>query len=155
MITIINPKDDQHLAAIRALFEQYAESLGVDLSFQHFEEELAGLPGAYAPPDGRLYLAMDGKRAAGCAGLRKMGEGVCELKRLYVHPLSRGQGIGRQLVLAAITDAHAIGYHKMRLDSLPSMRRALALYRALGFKPIEPYYDNPVAGAAFLELKLD
>ena len=139
---------------IRRLFREYQNSLGIDLCFQNFESELAHLPGKYRPPDGRLYLAWEGDQAVGCAGLRKIEEGVCELKRLYVQPSHRGRGIGRQLALEAVKDAREIGYGRMRLDTLPSMLPALELYRALGFKPIATYTDNPVEGALFLELTL-
>lgn len=139
---------------IRKLFHEYQSSIGIDLRFQNFESELAGLPGSYAPPEGRLYLAFEGEQAAGCAGLRKIEESVCELKRLYVRPLYRGQGIGRRLTVQAVNDAREIGYGYMRLDTLPSMGHALGLYRELGFKPIPPYTQNPVEGALFLELRL-
>ena len=155
MVRIVQAQSDEHLETIRRLFREYADSLSVDLGFQEFDKELTGLPGAYAPPDGRLYLAVEGMRPAGCSGIKKISPELCELKRLYVCPLFRGKGIGRQLVLAAVKDAREIGYKKMRLDSLPSMRRALDLYRSMGFKPIEPFYDNPVAGAVFLELNLE
>ncbi|MEJ2008253.1 MAG: GNAT family N-acetyltransferase [Acidobacteriota bacterium] len=139
---------------IRKLFREYQNSLGIDLCFQNFESELASLPGKYGPPGGRLYLAWEGDQAAGCAGRRKIEEGVCELKRLYVRPSHRGRGIGRQLALKVVKDAGEIGYGRMRLDTLPSMLPALELYRALGFKPIAPYINNPVEGALFLELAL-
>lgn len=139
---------------VRMLFREYQSSIGVDLCFQNFESELAGLPGKYAPPEGRLYLAFESEQAAGCAGLRKIEESVCELKRLYVRPLYRGQGIGRLLTVQAVNDACKIGYTRMRLDTLPSMGRAQDLYRDLGFKPIPPYTENPVEGALFLELRL-
>lgn len=126
----------------------------MDLCFQGFEKELADLPGEYAPPGGRLYLAFVKEELAGCVGLRKIAEGICEMKRLYVRPLSRGQGIGRRLVLELVKDARELGYSKMRLDTLPSMKRAQELYRSMGFKPIDPYRPNPVAGALYLELNL-
>jgi carbonic anhydrase len=155
MVNIVQAQSNEHIETIRRLFLEYAGSLGIDLGFQDFDNELAGLPGAYAPPDGRLYLAIEGTRPAGCSGIKKISTELCELKRLYVCPLFRGKGIGRHLVLAAVKDAREIGYKKMRLDSLPSMRRALDLYRSMGFKPIEPFYNNPVAGAVFLELNLE
>lgn len=138
----------------RTLFREYQSSLGIDLCFQNFESELASLPGKYASPEGRLYLALDANQAVGCAALRRIDIGVCELKRLYVRPSHRGRGIGRQLALEAVKDAQEIGYGRMRLDTLPSMLPALDLYRALGFKPIKPYNNNPVDGALFLELSL-
>ena len=144
----------EEIEIVRRLFREYQASLGVDLCFQNFESELAGLPGKYAPPEGRLYLAFEGGKVAGCAGVRKIEEGVCELKRLYVPPPHRGRGIGRLLAIQAITDAGEIGYDRMRLDTLPSMQPAQKLYRELGFEPLAPYTDNPVEGALFMELKL-
>ena len=151
----INPAESAgDVELIRELFREYQNSLGIDLCFQNFESELAVMPGKYAPPDGRLYLALDGKQAAGCAGLRKIEDGICELKRLYVRPAYRGRGIGRRLAVKALQDALKIGYSHMRLDTLPSMRRAQELYRDLGFKPIPPYTNNPIEGTEFLELTL-
>jgi ribosomal protein S18 acetylase RimI-like enzyme len=155
MLTIINVSAFDEVLMVRCLFEEYAASLGVDLCFQGFEKELAGLPGGYAPPQGRLLLALQDGQTAGCVALRALDPGVCEMKRLYVRPDFRSHGIGRVLVDRIIQGARQAGYRHMRLDTLPSMAAALVLYRRLGFQEIEPYYKNPVKGAVFLELQLD
>jgi ribosomal protein S18 acetylase RimI-like enzyme len=145
----------QQVSAIRELFLEYATSLNFSLCFQSFENELAGLPGDYAPPDGRLWLARSGSRVAGCVALHKLEPYICEMKRLYVRPQFRGKGLGRVLAERVVADAREIGYKRLRLDTVePVMRGAVALYRKLGFKEIAPYRDNPIEGALYLELML-
>lgn len=140
------------LAEAARLFDAYASGLGIDLSFQDFAAELASLPGKYAPPAGELLIARDPRgEALGCVALRPIAPtGCCEMKRLYVAPPGRGLGLGRALVEAIIGEAVRIGYREMRLDTLPTMVEAVAIYRRMGFAPIPPYYHNPVAGAVFL-----
>ena len=143
------------LEAVRALFLDYAQSLGFSLCFQGFDEELRTLPGMYAPPRGRLLLAMEGDAPAGCVGLHEWDAQIAEMKRLYVRPAFRGHGLGRILTDAALADARALGYRSIRLDTIPTlMQPAIALYRELGFREIPPYRDNPITGALYLELHL-
>ncbi len=139
------------VATARALFEEYQASLGFSLCFQNFDTELASLPGAYASPEGRLFLAFSGVEPAGCIALRKIGEDICEMKRLWVRPAFRGTGLGRRLVETLFIEARAIGYRAMRLDTLPSMQAAQALYESLGFRDIPPYNDHPIEGTRFME----
>lgn len=148
----IEPED---IDAVRSLFREYSDSLGIDLSFQDFPQELAGLPGRYGPPSGCLLLATVDGGAAGCVGLRRLADGVCEMKRLYVRLRHRGTGLGRRLAERVVWEARALGYQRVRLDTIPSlMGRAVELYRSLGFTEIDPYRDNPVEGAVFMELRL-
>lgn len=142
------------LGIVRTLFDEYAKTLGFDLDFQNFDEELTSLPGAYAPPGGALLLAEVDGSPTGCIGLRPLGEGSCELKRMYVRPGHRGGGIGRMLSDAVIRRARERGYDRMRLDTISTMAAAIALYRSLGFVEISPYRPNPITGASFFELSL-
>lgn len=142
------------VAATRALFEEYQGSLGISLCFQNFDAELAGLPGAYSPPGGRLLLALADAEPAGCIALRKIGEEICEVKRLWVKPAFRGTGLGRRLAEEVLREARRIGYRRVRLDTLPSMKAAQALYVSLGFRDIPPYNDHPIEGTRFMEAAL-
>jgi GNAT superfamily N-acetyltransferase len=136
------------------LFLEYADSLGFDLCFQGFQEELEGLPGLYAPPRGRLYVASVGDEFVGCVGLRPMDAAVCEMKRLYVRPRARGHGIARALVYQLILDARHIGYERMYLDTIETMTEAMALYRSVGFEECQPYSYHPVPGTKCFSLML-
>jgi ribosomal protein S18 acetylase RimI-like enzyme len=145
----------EQIAIIRELFLEYAQSLGFSLCFQSFDKELAGLPGDYAPPEGRLLLASYEGVPAGCVALHKLEPGICEMKRLYVRPQLRGKGLGRALAERVIADARQVGYQRLRLDTVePMMRAAVAMYRQLGFREIAPYRENPIAGALYMELLL-
>lgn len=145
----------EHIEQARTLFEEYASNLGISLCFQNFDQELNDLPGKYAPPDGRLLLAAENDELAGCIAMRKLGPGVCEMKRLFVRPSFRSHGLGRVLVETIVDEARMLGYTHMRLDTLPGlMDKAIALYRSFGFVEIGPYCENPVEGAKFMELEL-
>ncbi len=157
MPTRVSEATADQIDAVRELFLEYARSLGFSLCFQGFDQELAGLPGDYALPGGCILVAVPPPATdlAGCVALRALGDDGCEMKRLYVRPAFRGRGLGRLLATAAITAARGAGYARMRLDTIPAqMAEAVALYRALGFRPIPPYTANPVAGALCMELEL-
>lgn len=156
-LELIQATVPEHIEAARRLCQEYGASLGFSLCFQGFEQELAELPGKYAPPSGRLLLAKmtNTEDFAGCVALRKLDGSVCEMKRLYVAPEFRGRKIGELLADAIIAEARNIGYQRMRLDTVPGvMDRAIAIYHARGFREIPPYTTNPVPGAIFLELEL-
>ena len=152
---IVPAEEQAQIDYVRTLFREYASSLGFSLCFQSFDAELAGLPGEYSPPEGQLLLAFCDSIPAGCVALRKLEDGICEMKRLYIRPEFRGRGLGRDLVLALIEQARQSMYGKMRLDTIAaSMAEAVGLYRSLGFRDIPPYCRNPISGAIYLELDL-
>ena len=152
--TLRRAETPEDFALARTLFLEYAGSLGFDLSFQDFDDEVASLPGAYAEPMGCILLAEAEGAAAGCVAVRPLGSGACEMKRLYVRPACRGRGAGHTLAAAALREARARGYRRMRLDTVPGMDAAIALYRALGFHAIDPYRPNPIPGALYMEIDL-
>jgi putative acetyltransferase len=153
MITL-RDADAADIPTVRTLFAEYQQSLGVDLSFQDFATELATLPGGYARPRGRLFIARNGDAVVGCIALRPIDADTCEMKRLYVRPAHRSSGAGRFLAERLIAEARAIGYRRMVLDTLPTMAGAQRLYERLGFVDIPPYRHNPIAGTRFLGLQL-
>ena len=145
----------ENIEQARTLFLEYGSSLGFSLCFQSFDDELKTLPGAYGPPSGRLLLARYAGHSAGCVALRKLEAGICEMKRLYVRPADRGRSLGRILVEHIIAEARAIGYERMRLDTVASaMTDAIALYRRMGFEEIAPYSVIPIEDALWMELRL-
>lgn len=144
----------EYLAVVRELFVEYANATGLNFCFQNFDQELAELPGKYAPPSGRLMLALNDGQTVGCVALRKLEESVCEMKRLYVRPAFRGQRIGQRLAEAVIAAARDIGYGRMRLDTLASMEAAISLYESVGFQRIAAYYHNPIPDVVYFELQL-
>lgn len=155
MLELAEPATAADWALARALIEEYSRGLGVDLCFQDLARELRELAHEYAPPGGALLIARLDGRVAGCVALRRLEPGVGELKRLYVVPATRGAGVGRSLVERMLARARALGYARVRLDTLASMHEAQALYRSLGFRPIPPYRFNPLPGTAYFELHLD
>jgi putative acetyltransferase len=154
-LTFAQAESPEQIAQARELFLEYAQSLGFSLCFQNFDKELAGLPGDYIPPAGRLLLAEFEGQLAACVALHKLDSGICEMKRLYLRPPFRGKGVGRTLAERIIAEARHIGYQRMRLDTVePVMKDAVAMYRKLGFREIAPYCSNPMAGAIYMELEL-
>jgi ribosomal protein S18 acetylase RimI-like enzyme len=158
-IQLLTPSAPQELAALRLIFREYADGLGVDLCFQQFDEELAGLPGDYAAPRGALLMALVDGAVAGCCALRPLDAAdypnAAEMKRLYVRKAFRGLGLGRQLAEAALDAARQSGYACVLLDTLDDMESARALYEDLGFADIPPYYHNPIPGAHYLKADLE
>ncbi|MGA7159920.1 MAG: GNAT family N-acetyltransferase [Bacteroidota bacterium] len=154
MIQILRAVSREQIAIARELFVEYAQSLNVSLCFENLDTEVSELPGPYAPPDGCLLLAEEGTRIAGCVALKKVDNRLSEMKRLYVRGEFRGKGLGKKLTMSIGEHARKIGYERMRLDTLPSMKEAIALYRSLGFVEIPPYRDLPVPGALFMEITL-
>ena len=152
---IIPAHEGSALAQARGLFVEYARGLSFSLDFQNFDEEMRRLPGEYAPPTGRMLLAVVDGAPAGCIALRPFDAGICEMKRLYVRDAHRGLSIGRLLAESLIAGARDAGYERMRLDTAPGMSAAISLYRTLGFREIAPYCVNPLDGAMFFELNLD
>lgn len=154
-LNISQARSATQIEQVRELFLEYAQSLGFSLCFQGFDKELAELPGGYAPPDGRLLLVEFEGQLAGCVALHKLEGRICEMKRLYLRPQFRGKGLGRALAERIIAEARAIGYERMRLDTVePVMKDAVAMYRRFGFEEISPYCVNPIEGALYMELKL-
>lgn len=151
---IIQAQTADEMETVRALFREYERFLKVDLCFRGFAEELATLPGRYAPPQGRLLLAQESERVAGCVALRPLDDGVCEMKRLFVRPDSRGQGLGRMLAQRIIHEAITVGYTMMRLDTLDTLERAMRIYETLGFQRCASYYANPLPGVVYWERAL-
>jgi uncharacterized protein (TIGR02246 family) len=151
---IIQAHTKRHIEEVRALFREYQVFLGVDLGFQGFEEELAGLPGKYVPPDGLLLLAMSGQKAAGCGALRKLDGRRCEMKRLFVRPKFRGRGLGKTLAKRLVDEALRMGYSTMVLDTLDKLKAAMGIYESLGFVPTKAYYRNPLSGVVYWKLDM-
>ena len=155
MITFEQVYRRKKVKVVRELFQEYGDSLGFDLCFQNFKEELESLPGEYSPPAGSLLLAASGGGATGCVALRRIDNSTCEMKRLYVRPAFRGRGVGGELCRRIIAASLELGYSSMRLDTLASMSAAVELYRSLGFREIKQYRYNPIEGAVFMELRLE
>jgi putative acetyltransferase len=153
-MNIIRAHTKKHIEEVRTLFREYEAFLDVDLYFQNFGEELADLPGKYVPPDGILLLAVAGRKAAGCGALRKLDEGICEMKRLFVRLEFRGLGLGKTLAKCLVDEAIRLGYSTMLLDTLDRLKAAMVIYESLGFMPTKPYYRNPLPGVVYWKLDL-
>ena len=154
MTEFITANTEEHYREATALLREYEVEIEVDLCFQGFEEELQNLDRVYGSPGGRFFLVRQGERTAGCVALRDLGGGICEMKRLFLRPGFRGNGLGRECAERIVRTARELGYRAMRLDTLPAMRSAIALYRSMGFAEIAPYTENPCEGALFMELGL-
>lgn len=155
MIKIVQAETGAQVEEARKIFREYEKWLGLDLCFQSFEDELKNLPGRYSKPEGRLFLALAGEKAAGCVALRKIDAETCEMKRLFVRPEFRGLGVGKKLVEKIISAAGNVGYRKMRLDTYPpKMPKAVEIYKSYGFREIPAYYHNPFGETLFMEKDL-
>lgn len=154
MINIVEANTKELIEQAKELIREYAQSLEFDLGFQDFDQEMENFPGQYASPKGCLYIALDENQPIGCVAVRDFGQGICEMKRLYVKPNFRGQKVGKLLADVVIKAARDMGYDYIRLDTIPSMKQANMLYNSLGFKQIVPYRFNPIEGATFFELNL-
>lgn len=154
MADFITAVTEEDYREARALLREYEAEIEVDLCFQGFQEELETLERVYGPPGGILFLLRQEERTAGCVALKDLGGGVCEMKRLFLRPGFRGEGLGRRCAERIVQAAREMGYGAMRLDTLPAMRAAIALYRSMGFTEIPRYTENPLEGALFMELRL-
>ena len=154
MVELIQAETQEHIDEARLLFREYETWLDEDLCFQSFEDEVRNLPGKYALPEGRLILALSDGKFSGCVAMRKLGDGICEMKRLFVRPGFQGLGIGNKLIEKVIDSAREAGYEKLRLDTYPpKMGKAVKLYESHGFYLIDAYYENPY-DVLFMELAL-
>jgi putative acetyltransferase len=151
---LIEADEPHHFEMAGVLFEEYASQLGIDLCFQGFAAELKQLPQMYGPPQGRVLLVMKGTTAVGCGAIRKLSDGICEMKRLYIREAERGADLGRRVAQCLVQRARTLGYRTMRLDTLSEMTAAQSLYRSLGFCETVPYYDNPLLNVVYMELDL-
>lgn len=155
MVSIVEARSEEQMKVVKTLFTEYSESIGIDLNFQGFADELHDLPGVYSPPKGCILLASENCAPVGCVALKPISDNICEMKRLYVRKSHQGRGIGRMLVKDLIRTANRKNYHRMRLDTIPTMQRAIKLYESFGFYKIPEYRYNPLEGALFFEILLD